>query len=116
MKTKYWLTTADGAYAQVEGVEERDRLTPLGWTVVDEPTDPAAFVWMCHDGIENPAKFPVGSVPNWEAQGWKLCGPPKHVDPTKDPAAVDQPGPAVLPASAPKSTPASPAAEKNTKE
>lgn len=89
-KTTYWITTAEGTFGQVEGVEERDRWTPLGYEVADEPaaTD---FVWMRHEGIEQPARFAYDAAPTWQQMGWTFSAPPEPVDPTKDPAVVDQP-------------------------
>lgn len=88
-KNTYWITTAEGTHAQVEGVEERDKYTPLGWTETGEPkaTD---FVWMAHPDIEKPARFAYEAAATWQRMGWELCGPPPVVDVTKDPQFFDQ--------------------------
>ncbi len=88
-KNTYWITTTNGIHGQVEGVEERDKWTPLGWFVVDEPklTD---FVYMRKDGIAEPAQFAYGAAPTWEAMGWQYCPPPAPYDVTKDALLFDQ--------------------------
>lgn len=110
-KDTYWMCTpADGTYAQVEGAAERDRLIPLGWQVTGEPA-PTDFVYMSHEGIELPGRFPVQAVANWRAMGWTPCGPPEPVDLTKDP---QPPAPAAPAAPIASSKPA--AADKTSKE
>ncbi len=108
-KQKYWLTTPDGAFACVEGKAERDRLVPLGWVDADEPTEPHAFLWMSHDGIEQPAKFPVGSRANWEGMGWTPSGPNPPADPTRDPVPAEA-------SAAPEKTKPAAGADKTSKE
>lgn len=88
-KTTYWITTVNGVHAQVDGVEERDRWTPRGWTETGEP-GPTDFVWMSKEGLAQPAQFAYGAAPTWQQMGWEFSGPPEPVDPTKDPQLFDQ--------------------------
>lgn len=97
-KTKYWLRNpADGTYAVADGAEERDRLTPLGHDLADEPTDPD-FVWMRHEGIADPARIPYGAREHFLARDWTFGAPPAPADLTKDPQLVDPAPVAVEPA------------------
>jgi hypothetical protein len=114
-KTTYWITTTEGTHGRVTGVEERDRWTPLGYQVVDEPS-PTDFVWMRKDGLDAPARFPYGAAPTWEAMGWEYSAPPEPVDVTKDSQLFDQPkAPAPAVSTSTTSKPAT-GADKNTKE
>lgn len=103
-KTKYWLRNPSSeTYALADGAEERDRLIPLGHELADEPTDPD-FVWMRHEGIEQPARMPYGAREHNLARDWTFSGPPDPVDVTKDRLLVD-PAPAVAETAAqPKTT------------
>ncbi len=114
-KTTYWISNANGQHAQVEGVEERDKWTPLGWTVEEHPP-PGAFVYMNHDGIEEAALFAYEAMATWEQMGWTACSPPKPVDVTKDPKLFDQPAAEPEKKSAPKSDKSATAAAKNETE
>lgn len=88
-KNTYWITTANGVYAQVAGAEERDRWTPRGWEQADEP-GPTDFVYMRKEGLEQPAQFAYGAAETWQAMGWEFTAPPEPVDVTKDPAVFAQ--------------------------
>jgi hypothetical protein len=110
-KTTYWITTAEGTYGQVEGVEERDRWTPLGWTVAADEPAPTDFVWMRKDGIDRPARFAYGAASTWQDMGWKLSAPPEHVDVTKDPKLFDQPKEKAKPSTSAATAPSSPKPE-----
>lgn len=47
---------------------------------------------MKHDGVEQPARVPVTSVPHWEGNGWeKTDPPPKPVRRTPAPVEPDAP-------------------------
>ncbi len=84
-KKTYWVRNEAGEYALLDGAAERDRLSAFGWKDADEPPAEDTFVWMSHEGVDNPAKFPAGSVPHWLENGWTPTAPPEHVDPTKQP-------------------------------
>lgn len=88
-KNTYWITTTNGYYGQVEGVDERDRWTPRGWSATGEP-GPTDFVWMWKDDLEQPAPFAYGAAPMWQQKGWQLGPPPEPVDVTKDPQLFEQ--------------------------
>lgn len=110
---KIWVRSPNGEYALLSGPEERDRFVPLGWAETTEEPGPDAWVWMRFDGVEKPAKFPIGSVPHWTLVGWYPGAPPEHVDPTQEPEPT---GPLSL-AALSAVTPAKPAAAaKNPKE
>lgn len=92
-ETSYWMRLpADGTFALIDGDAERDRLTPFGWEVADEPRD-TDFVWARHPDIELPARYPFASLDYWQAQGWEPGAPPLRVELTKDPIRTD-PAPA----------------------
>lgn len=96
-KNTYWITTVNGVHAQVDGVEERDRWTPRGWTETGEP-GPTDFVWMRKEGLEQPAQFAYGAAETWQQMGWEFSSPPEPVDVTKDPQLFDQQDDAPKPA------------------
>lgn len=116
-KTNYWITSAAGTYGQVEGVEERDTWTPLGWRVADEP-GPTDFVFLRYAETGGVAPFAYGAVGIWQQMGWELSAPPPHVDPTKDPRLFDHVSVPAEDAAPKKSTTKTPAAgtDKNAKE
>ena len=102
---KIWVRNAAGDYALLDGASERDRFSAFGWAETTEEPGPDAWVWMRFDGVENPARFPIGSVSHWTAVGWFPAAPPEHVDPTQEP----DPGPLSL-AALTAAAPAKPAA------
>lgn len=107
----YWITTANGYFAQVDGVDERDKWTPLGWRLAKEP-GPTDFVYLRKDDIANPGLFAYQAVPVWQELGWKYGTPPEPVDLTKDPAVVEpEPEPEPEPQKKTKAKPAAGAAE-----
>lgn len=93
----YWITTTTGVHAQVDGVDERDRWTPRGWTETSEP-GPTDFVWMRKEGLDQPAQFAYGAAATWQQMGWEYSAPPEPVDVTKDPQLFDQQDDAPKPA------------------
>ncbi len=111
-KKTYWVRNASGEYALLDGAAERDRLSAFGWNETDEPPADDAFVWMRHEGIEQPAKFPAKSVANWMANGWVPGAPPEHVDVTQEPSVAQVLG---FPASAADSPAPAPAAKASGK-
>ena len=73
-KKPFWLVDDAGSKALVVGVDERDRLRPLGWSESTEPA-PGEWVWMEHDITGGRARFPVEAAPLWVAKGWAPSGP-----------------------------------------
>jgi hypothetical protein len=114
-KQTYWITTAEGTRGQVVGTEERDRWTPRGWDVVDEPAE-TDFVWMRKEGLDKPARFPYGAAETWRAMGWEFTAPPEPVDVTKDPQLFDQTTTAKTSSSTSTTSKPAAGADKNTKE
>lgn len=91
---KYWLTDGD-SYAVATGVEERDRLIPLGWAETDEPAEGWVHIW--HPEIEQPGRVPVTALPDlWEPRGWSVGPPPGSAHPAA--AVKAEPAPAADPA------------------
>lgn len=88
-KNTYWITTTNGIHGQVEGTEERDRWTPRGWQVVEEPSA-TDFVYLRNPETGGIAPFAYGSVDTWQQMGWEFSAPPEPVDVTKDPAVFAQ--------------------------
>lgn len=109
-KQSYWISTVNGYFALVDGSDERDRWTPLGWRLADEP-GPTDFVYLRKDGIEHPAPFAYAAVPTWQELGWLFSPPPEPVDVYRDPVPP-VPAPDVK---SPKSKPAA-GADKNSEE
>lgn len=104
----YWITTANGYFAKVAGVDERDKWTPLGWRLAGEP-GPTDFVYMRKTDIENPGLFAYQASGVWSAMGWEFGPPPPPVDLTKDPVEPE-PEPEPEPPKKPKGKPATDAA------
>lgn len=86
-KQAYWISTTNGYFALVDGTDERDRWTPLGWREADEP-GPTDFVYLRKDGIEQPAPFAYAALPIWQELGWRFGPPPEPVDVYRDPPIV----------------------------
>lgn len=87
---KYWLTDGEDTYALVSGAEERDRLIPLGWTVADEPADGWVHIW--REGIEQPGRVPVATLPElWGPLGWVAGPPPGGTHPVAPEPPADPP-------------------------
>lgn len=88
----YWMRTPEGAFALVTGADERDRWTPHGLQIADEPQPGAGvFVWLEHEDHHGRQKFPVDTVNEFADVGWHPSPPPEPVDITKDPALRDVP-------------------------
>ena len=86
---KYWLASED-TFAQVAGADERDRLIPLGWAAVDEPTDGWVHIW--HEGIAEPGRVPVTALETlWGPLGWVAGPPPGGVHPFASEPPADSP-------------------------
>ncbi len=104
-KQKYWLRNpASEAFALADGSEERDRWVPRGFEPAAEPTDDTDFVWMRHDGIEQPARLAYGARENNLVRGWVFSTPPEPIDATRDPRLVDSARAAAAPPADTKST------------
>lgn len=78
-KNTYWVVDANGFYAQVEGVDQRDLATRVhGWAQADEPpADAQVHVVNEHPEI-GPGRLPYGALEGggWAARGWKPGPPP----------------------------------------
>jgi hypothetical protein len=108
-KSSYWIQDPNGgAYALVEGAEERDRWTHVqGWGLAEAPRT-GDRVHVVHADTGGQAVMPYDAMDPagyWANNGWAFGSPPAPVDLTKDPALRDQPTPTVTPAEA-KSAPA----------
>jgi hypothetical protein len=116
MKNSYWIASAEGVYALVEGADQRDSWTRVrGWREASEP-GPNDQVHIVHPEIGQSANtLPYAALEGaWQAQGWKPGPPPEPADLTKDPALADQPAEPV--AAAPEKTTTAPAAGGTSKE
>lgn len=111
MKNSYWIASAEGVYALVEGADERDTWTRVrGWREAPEP-GPADQVHITHPEIGPSANtLPYEALAGtWQAQGWKPGPPPAPADLTKDPRIVDQAAEPVAVEPVKTKTPAAPA-------
>lgn len=74
MTDTYWMRDDANTFALVVGADERDRLIPHGWVVVDEPDQGFVHVWK--DGIEQPGRAPVALHREVLSQAGWVAGPP----------------------------------------
>lgn len=92
---KFWLANGD-TFAQVIGADERDRLSPLGWTAVEEPAEDG-WVHIWHEGVSAPGRVPVAAMETlWGPLGWVPGPPPGGASPftpesPAEPAAEPKP-------------------------
>lgn len=103
-KSSYWVQDPNGgAFALVDGAEERDRWTHVhGWELAEGPAA-GDRVHVVHAETNGQAVLPYDAMDPagyWANNGWTPGPPPTPVDLTKDPALRDQPAPAVTPVAA----------------
>jgi hypothetical protein len=114
-KQTYWIRDAEGAFALVEGADQRDTWTRVrGWRETAEP-GPSDRVHIVHPEVGHGGPLPYEAIVGtaWAGLGWKPGPPPQPVDLTKDPRIVDQPdAPAAVEPVKPKTTAATAAADK----
>lgn len=91
-KQSYWIRDVDGAYALVEGTEQRDVWTKVrGWVDADEP-GPTDQVHVVNEHPEiGPGQLPYGAIEDWAGLGWKPGPPPDSTAAEVQPPAKSSP-------------------------
>jgi hypothetical protein len=90
-KNTYWVTDAEGVYAQVEGADRRDEAVRVhGWAEAGEPAADAQVHVVHEDPAILPGRLPYGALEGggWAVRGWKP-GPPPQMAVSRDQAASD---------------------------
>jgi hypothetical protein len=92
-KNTYWVTDANGVYAQVEGADQRDlAVRAYGWAEADEPPGDAQVHVVHEDPAISAGRLPYGALEGgaWAARGWRPGPPPELPAPTEQAAPAPE--------------------------